>query len=217
MASARASPLAIASWIAESRPALLASEILRSSARPSASLIAFSCTMPVRSMTFWLCFFSRETTVEWSSEVSFAQLALASRRACSASSLAAGSLGELLVDSLLCLLVISHGLVQSAGSGSEGVLSVLAVLLHLLLDLVEFAVELGGHVSHALLGFLLVASHEVLELSILLKVLCVAVVTDLDHALQLSVHVGVDLSLLELVGRHDTGELGHTAVELLHL
>merc|ERR1711871_1786633 len=128
-----------------------------------------------------------------------------------------GSLGQLLVDSLLSLLVVSQGLEQTGGCGSEGSLSVLAVLLHLGLDLGEISEELILHVHHLLLGVSLVLGHESLELGILLEVLSIAVVTDLHHALELSVHIVVHLSLLVPVGGDGSGELGLAMVELLGL
>merc|ERR1711871_589392 len=130
---------------------------------------------------------------------------------------AAGCLGQLLVDSILSLLVVSQGLEESGSCSSEGSLSVLAVLLHLGLDLVEGTEELVLHVHHLLLGVSLVGSHESLELGILLEVLSIAVVPDLHHALELSIHIVVNLSLLVLVGSDDSSELVLAMVELLGL
>merc|ERR1712096_154573 len=56
--------------------------------------------------------------------------------------------------------------------------------------------------------------HEGAKLLVLLKVLLVASITDLHHALELSGHLTVDLGLLELVVLHNTRELGNTVVEL---
>merc|ERR1711871_1163933 len=130
---------------------------------------------------------------------------------------AAGCLGQLLVDSILSLLVVSQGLEESGSCSSEGSLSVLAVLLHLGLDLVEGTEELVLHVHHLLLGVSLVGSHESLELGILLEVLSIAVVPDLHHARELSIHLVVNLSLLELVRGDEGTELGLAMVELLGL
>merc|ERR1711968_236313 len=130
---------------------------------------------------------------------------------------AAGCLSQLLVDSILSLLVVSQGLEESGSCSSEGSLSVLAVLLHLGLDLVEGTEELVLHVHHLLLGVSLVGSHESLELGILLEVLSIAVVPDLHHARELSIHLVVNHSLLVLVGSDDSSERVLAMVELLGL
>merc|ERR1719352_1492983 len=149
-----------------------------------------------------------------------------------------------LVHLTLELLVVLHDVTVESGhtlgeivlGGTEFVLDVetsvtglggeLAVDLHLsLLALGDGSVELtgllgehvGGVVSHSLEASIsrgLVGVDEVLKLGVLLKVLLVTLVTDLDHAVGLGTHVGVDLGLLELVLGDNTGELGDASVGL---
>merc|ERR1711970_1017604 len=118
---------------------------------------------------------------------------------CSIKPSAAGGLSELLVDSFLCLLVGCESAEKLAGGSSHLTLVVCTVLLRLALDLVDLSIELQGHVVHGLLSGCLVLGHQSVKLLVLLDVLVVTTVTDLDDALELSINLGVHLSLLELV------------------
>ena len=73
--------------------------------------------------------------------------------------------------------------------------------------------------SHALLvalvGGSLVIVDQTLELSILLEVLLVTLVTKGDHALLFSVEIGINLGLGNLVGIHSGGQLVDTSIGLL--
>merc|ERR1712159_600119 len=123
----------------------------------------------------------------------------------------------------LGVLLILHLLVgeklgpHSTGLGLELVLSVLAVLGELLADSGEGLVELESHLVELIVGGLLVLGNKVLELSIVLEVLDVTVVSELHHAGHLSVHVGVHLSLLGSIGADDTSGLVDTGVHLGNL
>merc|ERR1712036_32274 len=87
----------------------------------------------------------------------------------------------------------------------ELVLSVLAVLRELATDGGKSLIERHGHTVELAVGLSLTLLDELLELSVVLKVLLVTLVTELDHAGHLSVHVGVDLGLGGTVGADDTG------------
>merc|ERR1711959_106812 len=89
-----------------------------------------------------------------------------------------------------------------------------AVLLHGGANLIELGGVVVSHGLEASISGSLVGVDEALKLSVLLKVLLVALVTDLDHTVSLGTHVGVDLGLLELVLVDDTGELGDASVGL---
>merc|ERR1712054_417021 len=82
-----------------------------------------------------------------------------------------------------------------------------AVLLHGSANLVELGRAVVGHSLEATVVGSLVGVDQALQLSILLQVLPVTLVTDLDHAVHLGTHIGVDLGLSELVLVDDTGQL----------
>merc|ERR1712159_461861 len=105
-----------------------------------------------------------------------------------------GSL-ELTVLVQLCLLALSDCAVQLSGLLGQHVGGVSAVLLHGSPDSAKLSLVVISHLLHALVGSSLVRIDHALQLLVLLQVLCVAVVSELHHALHLSVHVGVDLSL----------------------
>merc|ERR1711975_33576 len=92
-----------------------------------------------------------------------------------------------------------------------------AVLLHGCADSTELHGVVSSHSLHALVGSSLVRVDHALELCILLQVLCIAVVSELHHALHLSVHVGVDLSLCHLVLVDGGRQSVHARVGLLDL
>ena len=58
----------------------------------------------------------------------------------------------------------------------------------------------------------LVRVDQTLELSILLEVLLVTLVTKGDHALLFSVEIGINLGLGNLVGIHSGGQLVDTSI-----
>merc|ERR1712022_57872 len=128
-----------------------------------------------------------------------------------------GLLGELLVGGHLGALGLLNSGVQLGGLLSEHVGGVGAVLVHGGTDLLDLHHVVGGHDLHALVGGGLVGLDESLELLVLLQVLLVALVAELDHAVGLSVHIGVDLSLGGLVLAHSVGELVNTEVGLVDL
>merc|ERR1712216_355251 len=99
----------------------------------------------------------------------------------------------------------------------ELVLSVLAVLRELATDGGKSLIERHGHTVELAVGLSLTLLDELLELDVVLKVLLVTLVTELDHATHLSVHVGVHLSLGGAVGAHDTGGGVNPVVHLGHL
>merc|ERR1719182_1061385 len=129
----------------------------------------------------------------------------------------AGGRSKSVVGSLLGSLVLSENAVQTGSLGGEATLGVSTVALHLLADVGNLLEEAVGKLLHAVGSLSLVLGHEAAELLVLLKVLLVASITDLHHALELSGHLTVDLGLLELVVLHDTRELGDTVVELSRL
>merc|ERR1719453_1492113 len=122
--------------------------------------------------------------------------------------------GELAVDLHLSLLALGDGSVELTGLLGEHVGGVGTVLLHGGTDLVELGGVVVSHSLEASISRGLVGVDEVLKLGVLLKVLLVTLVTDLDHAVGLGTHVGVDLGLLELVLGDNTGELGDASVGL---
>merc|ERR1719181_2614079 len=91
------------------------------------------------------------------------------------------------------------------------------VLLHGLADSGQLHLVVSTHSLEALVGSSLVGVDHVLELSILLQVLAVALVAEVDHALHLSVHVSIHLSLSNLVLLDGVGKSSHAVVGLLHL
>jgi hypothetical protein len=68
--------------------------------------------------------------------------------------------GELLIGSILCLLVVGEGFVESRSRSREGVLGVCTVLCHLVLDLSHLSGELLGHLLHLSSSRLLVLRHQ---------------------------------------------------------
>merc|ERR1712178_490121 len=84
-----------------------------------------------------------------------------------------------------------------------------AVLLHGSANLVELGRVVVGHSLEGV--------DQALQLSILLQVLPVTLVTDADHAVHLGTHIGVDLSLSELVLVDNTGQLCDASVGLGNL
>merc|ERR1719409_1438653 len=121
---------------------------------------------------------------------------------------------ELAVDLHLGLLALGDGGVELAGLLGEHVGSVRAVLLHGGANLIELGGVVVSHGLEAGISRGLVGVDEALKLGVLLKVLLVALVTDLDHTVGLGTHVGVHLGLLELVLVDHTGELGDASVGL---
>merc|ERR1711881_129787 len=112
---------------------------------------------------------------------------------------ASGSLhGGVLLE--LGSLLASQSAVQTRSGLAEGTLGVLAVTLELTADTSELGVEGGSDLVKATAGGGLVLVDEALELSVVLKVGLVTLVTEADHAGHLSVHVGVDLGLGGTVG-----------------
>merc|ERR1711871_1004493 len=91
------------------------------------------------------------------------------------------------------------------------------VLLHGSANLVELSSVVVGHGLETAVVGSLVRVNEALELGILLKVLLVTLVTDADHAVHLGTHIGVDLSLSELVLVDNTGQLCDASVGLGNL
>merc|ERR1712054_514782 len=91
------------------------------------------------------------------------------------------------------------------------------VLLHGSANLVELSSVVVGHGPETAVVGSLVRVDEALELGILLKVLLVTLVTDADHAVHLGTHIGVDLSLSELVLVDNTGQLCDASVGLGNL
>merc|ERR1712054_342556 len=81
----------------------------------------------------------------------------------------------------------------------------------------ELGVEGGSDLVKTTAGGGLVTVDEALELSIVLKVLLVTLVAETDHALHLSVHIGVDLGLSGTVGADDTSGGVDPGGHLLHL
>merc|ERR1711975_59138 len=92
-----------------------------------------------------------------------------------------------------------------------------AVLLHGSANLVELGRVVVGHSLEATVVGSLVGVDQALQLSILLQVLPVTLVTDLDHAVHLGTHIGVDLGLSKLVLVDDTGQLCDASVGLSNL
>merc|ERR1712054_419877 len=92
-----------------------------------------------------------------------------------------------------------------------------AVLLHGSANLVELGRVVVGHSLEATVVGSLVGVDQALQLSILLQVLPVTLVTDLDHTVHLGTHIGVDLGLSELVLVDDTGQLCDASVGLSNL
>merc|ERR1712178_526973 len=92
-----------------------------------------------------------------------------------------------------------------------------AVLLHGSANLVELGRVVVGHSLEATVVGSLVGVDQALQLSILLQVLPVTLVTDHDHAVHLGTHIGVDLGLSELVLVDDTGQLCDASVGLSNL
>merc|ERR1711881_611612 len=121
---------------------------------------------------------------------------------------------ELAVDLHLGLLALGDGGVELAGLLGEHVGGVRAVLLHGGANLIELGGVVVSHGLEAGISRGLVGVDEALKLGVLLKVLLVALVTDLDHTVGLGTHVGVHLGLLELVLVDHTGELGDASVGL---
>merc|ERR1719353_466880 len=121
---------------------------------------------------------------------------------------------ELAVDLHLGLLGLGDGSVELASLLGEHVGGVRAVLLHGGTDLVELSGVVVSHGLEAGIGGSLVGLDEVLQLTVLLKVLLVTLVSDLDHTVGLGTHIGVHLGLLELVLVHGTGELGDASIGL---
>merc|ERR1711988_1945412 len=129
---------------------------------------------------------------------------------------ASGSLhGSVLLE--LGSLLASQSAVQTASGTAEGALGVLAVTLELTAHRSELGVEGGSNLVKTTAGGGLVAVDEALELSIVLKVLLVTLVAEADHALHLSVHIGVDLGLSGTVGADDTSGGVDPGGHLLHL
>merc|ERR1712178_162567 len=127
------------------------------------------------------------------------------------------SLSELLVGSLLGLLVLSEDSEELAGGLGKTTLLVLTVLSSTLADLSDLKVELLGHHLHAVLDLGLVLGNDASKSLVLLGEDLLTVVTELDHALHLSIHVAVHTGLLEAVLGDDTLELSHTRIELGNL
>merc|ERR1712100_555509 len=118
-----------------------------------------------------------------------------------------GGVGKLLVLLGLGRNVGPHGAEEGAGLSGKTVLGVLTVAFGLGLDLVNGTVESIGHLLHGILGVLTVLLHELVELSIVLDVLLVAVLTGLDHAVELGLDLVVHISLRKLVRLHSLREL----------
>merc|ERR1711998_359619 len=117
----------------------------------------------------------------------------------------------------LSSLLASQSAVQTGSGLAEGALGVLAVALELTTDLGELGVEGGSDLVQATAGGGLVLVDETLELTVVLEVGLVALVTETDHAGHLSVHVGVNLSLGGAVGADNTGGGVDAGSDLLHL
>merc|ERR1711959_871675 len=128
-----------------------------------------------------------------------------------------GELGETTVHSHLLLLALGDGRVQGSSLLGEHASGVGAVLLHGSANLVELGRVVVGHSLEATVVGSLVGVDQALQLSILLPVLLVTLVTDTDHAVHLGTHIGVDLGLSELVLVDDTGQLGDASVGLGNL
>merc|ERR1711881_453336 len=111
----------------------------------------------------------------------------------------AGGRSKSMVGSLLGSLVLSEDAVQTSGLRSEATLGMSTVALHLLADGSNLLEEAVGKLLHATGSRGLVTGREAAEFLVLLKVLLVASITDLHHALELSRHLTVDLGLFELV------------------
>merc|ERR1711871_1847807 len=150
-----------------------------------------------------------------------------------------------LVNLLLELLVVGyHSLVEAADALgevilglTEGILDVkfgttslcskLRVCLHLLcLILGDGAVKLGGFLGEHVSGMSavllhgvtnIVELHHVMGSLGLLQVLLVALVANLDHSLDLGIHICVDLGLGDLVLLHCQGKLINTGIRLADL
>merc|ERR1719454_2839842 len=114
-------------------------------------------------------------------------------------------------------LLLPESTPHTSGGLAELVLSVLVVLRELLADGGEGLVKLHSHAVQLGVGGGLVLLDELLELNIVLEVLLVTLVTELDHAAHLSVHVGVHLSLGGAVGAHNVGSGVDPVVHLGHL
>merc|ERR1711988_752126 len=127
-----------------------------------------------------------------------------------------GSLhGSVLLE--LGSLLASQSAVQTRSGLAEGALGVLAVALELTTDLGELGVEGGSDLVQATAGGGLVLVDETLELTVVLEVGLVTLVTETNHTRHLSVHVGIDLSLGGAVGAHNTSCGVDAGSDLLHL
>merc|ERR1712054_761711 len=126
----------------------------------------------------------------------------------------AGCRHLLAVGKVLHALVACEGSVKLVGGTTQVVGRVATVLGHLVTDLGHVHVEGIGHTLHAAEGLSLVLGHEGAELLVLLDVLVVTLVAELHHAHKLSMHIAVNLGLLELVASHSVLEGSHTSVEL---
>merc|ERR1711998_794239 len=117
----------------------------------------------------------------------------------------------------LSSLLASEGAVQTGSGTAEGALGVLAVALELTTDLGELGVEGGSELVQATAGGGLVLVDETLELTVVLEVGLVTLVTETDHTGHLSVHIGINLSLGGTVGADNTGGGVDAGSDLLHL
>merc|ERR1712054_102754 len=88
---------------------------------------------------------------------------------------------EGMVGSLLGLLVLGKGGIQSISLAGQGTLGVGTIATHLLADLADLGEEAVGKPLHASSSLSLVTGHEAAQLLVLLKVLLVASITDLHH------------------------------------
>merc|ERR1712054_326518 len=86
------------------------------------------------------------------------------------------------------------------------------VLLHGSTHSIELHGVVSSHGLHASIVGSLVGSDELSELLVLLEMLLVTLVADGDHALHLGLHVGVHLSLSDLVLLDDTRKGSHASV-----
>merc|ERR1711959_302071 len=115
------------------------------------------------------------------------------------------------------LLALGNSSIELTGLLLEHVSGMRTVLLHGATDLVELLGEVDSHAIETGIGGGLVLVDEGLELLIVLEVLLVALVTKGDHALHLSCHVVVHLSLGKLVLLDNTGKVGDAGVGLRDL
>merc|ERR1712159_633486 len=128
-----------------------------------------------------------------------------------------GLLGEVAIHLHLGPLALGDSRVQGSSLLGEHASGMGTVLLHGSANLVELSSVVVGHGPETAVVGSLVRVDEALELGILLKVLLVTLVTDADHAVHLGTHIGVDLSLSELVLVDNTGQLCDASVGLGNL